>query len=324
MQKKISVIFLLIIIITNFFYCVNKNTVLISEPDNYQNTEITGTEMTEEPAVPTRAELVMRALMTAYPDKIEQMEFINDDWALLLRGKWYYYAGGRLLPESELENSSNYRSMQFYNYPAELPEWRERTEEESRRFSGWSGSGSSAGSQNQARRSNFFLDAVWQAGTQNETESRLVRFNFFGKQARVHEEIYEKLNTIETKIREIALTEQEVQTWINNIGTLESYGWRNIAVTQSRSYHAFGLAVDILPKSLGRLQTYWLWTSKYGRNWWDVSYSERYHPPQSVIKTFESYGFVWGGKWMQFDTMHFEYRPEILILAGFTVIGLND
>jgi hypothetical protein len=25
---------------------------------------------------------------------------------------------------------------------------------------------------------------------------------------------------------------------------------------------------------------------------------------------------VWGGKWMLFDTIHFEYRPEILILSG--------
>jgi hypothetical protein len=28
------------------------------------------------------------------------------------------------------------------------------------------------------------------------------------------------------------------------------------------------------------------------------------------------YGFIWGGKWLFFDTMHFEYRPEILILSG--------
>ncbi|MCL2443985.1 MAG: M15 family metallopeptidase [Treponema sp.] len=34
------------------------------------------------------------------------------------------------------------------------------------------------------------------------------------------------------------------------------------------------------------------------------------------MKTFESQGFIWGGKWQLFDTMHFEYRPEILILNG--------
>jgi len=323
MYKKLSVIFLFVIIISTFYYCVNKKPELNINTD--QNAEITETEKTEEPVVQTRAEIVIRALKTAYPEKIEKVEFLNDDWALLLRGVWYYYAGGRLLPESELGNSSNYRSMQFYNYPVELPEWVERTDEESRRYSSWTNTGSGGNrSQVQARRSNFFLDSIWQAATQSETERRLINFVFFGKQTRVHQEIQDKLIIIEAKVRDIARTEPEVQTWLNNIGTLESYGWRNIAITDSRSYHAFGLAVDILPKSLGRLQTYWLWTSQYGRDWWNVSYSERYHPPVSVIKTFESYGFVWGGKWQQFDTMHFEYRPEILILAGFTIIGLND
>jgi hypothetical protein len=40
--------------------------------------------------------------------------------------------------------------------------------------------------------------------------------------------------------------------------------------------------------------------------------------PQTMpaIKAFESFGFIWGGKWFRFDTMHFEYRPEIPILSG--------
>ena len=27
---------------------------------------------------------------------------------------------------------------------------------------------------------------------------------------------------------------------------------------------------------------------------------------------FERHGFIWGGKWHHYDTMHFEYRPELL------------
>ncbi|WP_228384801.1 M15 family metallopeptidase [Campylobacter pinnipediorum] len=27
---------------------------------------------------------------------------------------------------------------------------------------------------------------------------------------------------------------------------------------------------------------------------------------------FEKNGFIWGGRWKHFDTMHFEYRPEFL------------
>ena len=39
-------------------------------------------------------------------------------------------------------------------------------------------------------------------------------------------------------------------------------------------------------------------------------------PPLAFVKAFEREGFVWGGKWLFFDTMHFEYRPEILMLAA--------
>jgi D-alanyl-D-alanine carboxypeptidase len=30
---------------------------------------------------------------------------------------------------------------------------------------------------------------------------------------------------------------------------------------------------------------------------------------------FEQHGFIWGGKWYHYDTMHFEYRPEIIATA---------
>jgi hypothetical protein len=28
------------------------------------------------------------------------------------------------------------------------------------------------------------------------------------------------------------------------------------------------------------------------------------------VEIFERHGFIWGGKWYHYDTMHFEYRPE--------------
>ena len=30
------------------------------------------------------------------------------------------------------------------------------------------------------------------------------------------------------------------------------------------------------------------------------------------VDAFEAEGFIWGGRWYHFDTMHFEYRPELL------------
>jgi hypothetical protein len=34
---------------------------------------------------------------------------------------------------------------------------------------------------------------------------------------------------------------------------------------------------------------------------------------QEIVDIFERHGFIWGGKWYHFDTMHFEYRPELLV-----------
>jgi len=315
MIKRAAVIFL--IFITGIFYSCAGNFVTGSgskknnsiSTDN--NHEIKPPEDAEPPE-PTRAEIVMKALARAYPDQIEKTEFKNDDWAILLRDTWYYYAEGKILPESELENAANYRTYQFYNYPAELPPWRERTPEETERRRNWTQNRS----ENPLKRSDFFLNDLWQAPNRDETEKNLSQITFLGKPARIHKLILRQTNIVEEQIRAIGKTDTEVQIWINSIYTLEGYGWRNIARTQSRSYHSYGLAIDLLPKSLGKKQTYWLWTSQTREDWWNVSYSERYHPPESVIKTFEANGFIWGGKWPLFDTMHFEYRPEILILSG--------
>ena len=310
MVRKAAVI-TLIIVIGIFYSCGVKNTAPVINTENNQDIE---TAEAIEPPEPTRAELVMKALARAYPDQIEEIEFRNDDWAVLLRDTWYFYAGGRLLPENEIENLEKYRPYQIYNYPAELPPWRELTPEETERRKNWIKNRNE--NPNPLLRSNFFIDDLWQSPNQRETEKNMERITFLGKQAKIHKLIKEKTAIVEERIFEAAKTDPQIQAWINSIHILEGYGWRNIAQTRSRSYHSYGLAIDLLPKSLGKKQTYWLWTSQYREDWWNVSYNERYHPPEAVIKAFEDNGFIWGGKWPLFDTMHFEYRPEILIFSG--------
>ena len=36
------------------------------------------------------------------------------------------------------------------------------------------------------------------------------------------------------------------------------------------------------------------------------------YDPHKIVEIFERHGFIWGGKWYHYDTMHFEYRPELL------------
>jgi hypothetical protein len=285
---------------------------------SFGSKQITTSPIPEQPVIPqpTRAELVMKAILEGYPDKIEKVEFYNDDWVILMKGVRYYYANGKVLPEEQLENAEIYRAYQFYRYNPELPTWVERSPRDAERFN----NNSNNRSQTPLKRSNFFLDDLWQASTRAETEKRIVNITFLGKTTKVHKEIQQRLAVIEELIQAAAKVDSSIQTWINSLGPVEGYGWRNIAVTQTRSYHAYGLAVDLLPKSLGGKQTYWLWTSQYRNDWYNVPYTERYHPPQAVINAFEANGFIWGGKWMMFDTMHFEYRPEVLYLNGMPLI----
>jgi hypothetical protein len=258
-----------------------------------------------------RAELVMKALFTAYPRQIEKVEFRGGDWAVLLRGTWFYYAQSKMLPEHLLPNAADYSPQPFYNYQKELPPWRAPSPEESERYRNMADSRN----RNPLRRSSHFFDTLWQASNRTEADQRMKSIRFLGKFVTVHYSIMEELSLVEYEILTTAKTDPQVQSWINSLSTVGGWSWRDIANTQSRSFHSYGVAIDILPKSLGGRETYWLTASNKRQDWWNISYNERYHPPSSVISAFEKYGFIWGGKWLYFDTMHFEYRPEILFLS---------
>jgi hypothetical protein len=262
-----------------------------------------------------RAEQVMKALAAAYPDRVGPAEFRGGDWAVPLRDTWYYYTGGKLLPEALRDKAAEYDPQPFYNYLPELPPWKKPSPEEAARFRSMTDNRN----KKPPKRSQHFYDALWRARNRDEAWERVKSLRFLGKSVTVHYSILEELSLVEERILSLTKTDPQVRAWVDGIRTLSGWNWRSIADTQSRSFHAYGAAVDILPKSLGGKETYWLWASRTQPEWWNVSYERRFHPPTAVIKAFESQGFIWGGKWLLFDTMHFEYRPEILILSGMSL-----
>src|SRR5262249_16085124 len=78
-----------------------------------------------------------------------------------------------------------------------------------------------------------------------------------------------------------------------------TYNCRAVKDTGLPSMHSWAAAIYINTK----YSDYWLWSKTGG-------YRNRI--PLDVIEAFERHGFIWGGKWSHYDTMHFEYRPELL------------
>jgi hypothetical protein len=78
---------------------------------------------------------------------------------------------------------------------------------------------------------------------------------------------------------------------------------RAVADTGKMSMHGYAAAIDLNLK----YSDYWLWAGKAKT----IPYRNRM--PPEIVEIFERHGFIWGGKWYHYDTMHFEYRPELLI-----------
>ncbi len=110
--------------------------------------------------------------------------------------------------------------------------------------------------------------------------------------------VAEKLKAVSTDLD--ALPDSFVKYLTPSGGT---YNCRVIAGTDRPSVHGNGAAIDI--------NVAW---SDYWRNHQPVGgkYPYKNRIPWEIVEIFEKHGFIWGGKWYHYDTMHFEYRPELL------------
>ncbi|HTK19866.1 MAG TPA: M15 family metallopeptidase [Mucilaginibacter sp.] len=115
------------------------------------------------------------------------------------------------------------------------------------------------------------------------------------------------VNGIDEKLIQISreLDEHpELKKYLTNIGG--TFAWRNIAGTHRHSMHSFGMTIDINTA----YSDYWQWACKCTNE--DSAFIYKNRIPQTIVDIFEKHGFIWGGKWYHFDTMHFEYRPELI------------
>ncbi len=136
-----------------------------------------------------------------------------------------------------------------------------------------------------------------------EVEASLVPVNWFGKTLRVTRR--QGAAAALEKVRDELKAMPEMKVFLApSAGT---FNWRRVSGASNMSVHSFGAAIDINTK----YADYWVWSGgKPGRV---AQYRNKY--PMDIVDAFERHGFIWGGRWYHYDTMHFEYRPELIAIG---------
>jgi len=97
----------------------------------------------------------------------------------------------------------------------------------------------------------------------------------------------------------------EWKKYLTDVGG--TFNWRVISGTSRLSAHSFGISIDINTA----YSNYWQWDCGCKNEDAALGYKNRI--PMGIVEIFEKHGFIWGGRWKHYDTMHFEYRPEFFV-----------
>lgn len=149
-------------------------------------------------------------------------------------------------------------------------------------------------------RSAALLAALY-GDSQADVRSRLTAVPYLQGTVMLHWRVTGAFMDVTARLREALRQDPSLRPWLKSDG---GFAWRRIAGESCLSAHARGIAVDLS----ARRAPYWRWSRL------------RPHPlqqsyPSAIVRAFEDEGFIWGGKWHEYDIMHFEYRPELLCKA---------
>lgn len=143
------------------------------------------------------------------------------------------------------------------------------------------------------------VDALFKA-TFGESEKQVdvVPFVFFGQKLPVNRKALPAFERVRSRLETLAAEKPEYKKAFFE-GAGGTFLWRNIAGTTRLSTHSHGVSIDLNVKR----SNYWRW---------DKVPKFRNQIPEDIVRAFEAEGFIWGGRWVHYDTMHFELRPELL------------
>ena len=135
----------------------------------------------------------------------------------------------------------------------------------------------------------------------SEVASRMETVDWFGQKIK-----FTKVNGASSQLGKVVAELKTKPHLAKYLKPASTFYWRNVRGAKRMSAHSYGIAIDINVK----MSDYWLWANKGKGETAKILYKNRI--PLELVRVFEKHGFVWGGRWYHYDTMHLEYRPEQL------------
>jgi hypothetical protein len=133
-----------------------------------------------------------------------------------------------------------------------------------------------------------------------EAQVDVVGIDFLGQRLKVNRKAAPAFERVAKRLEAAVKKEPSLRPYLTDLGG--TFVWRKIANTNRQSAHSYGVSIDVNVKR----SHYWEWAKPREPVRWANQI------PQAIVDAFEAEGFIWGGRWYHYDTMHFEYRPELL------------
>lgn len=282
-MKVLDLKLLTIVLFLLFIYCSCDSKSKASSAVSAEKVETHDEPLTESPETTEAAyvPLPIQALLASYPDKIKGFDGNN---VILASGETLIYDDGKPKNFQERLDGSDIEDMflDVYSLPDPEPAYqfdpgRSRAED---------------------------LYKSMYGKNAGEVQKNLVPVEWFGQRVQFTS-VNGAADSLRAVAKEISLY-PELKPYLKSSGT---FYWRQVRGAKRMSAHSYGIAFDIaVDKS-----DYWQWKSGSNDETIRVKYSNRI--PRKIVEIFQRHGFIWGGAWYHFDTMHFEFRPELLKYA---------
>jgi hypothetical protein len=226
----------------------------------------------------------VKKLMSAYPDQM--LEFSNNQIVFCDSSRMLFDDGKEKSAEDLLKNP-DIQDMFFYPYSK-----------------GEIGKPEKSRDAGRIRNDDFFKKMYGK--TAAEVRKNLVEIVWCPKLVN-QKLLISAINGVDKHLAAISAELDKHSEWKEYLISAGTFNWREVRGGNRLSAHSFGIAIDLNT----RYSNYWQWDCKCTSENVDLIYKNKI--PYGIVDVFERHGFIWGGKWYHYDTMHFEYRPELLM-----------